>query len=167
MKLVAFLMNLPHATRDQVTVELKNGTSVKGEILSCSPVMNISMKNVKLSLPHQDPQQLQFMNIRGNQVRQVLLPDELNIEHVLETISTKTFPTQDAYRTFSGSRGRGGRGISRGSFGGRGRGSARGGFSSRARGGAMRGRGAHTPGFRRGGGTVTGSNSQPLGKRFN
>lgn len=77
-------MNLPSATNQPVTVELKNGTSVNGQVLSCTPSMNLSMKNVKLILPHRDPQLMQFINIRGNQIRQVLLPDDLNIESLLQ-----------------------------------------------------------------------------------
>lgn len=83
MKLVRVLMNLPTATSQPVTVELKNGNSVNGQILSCSPVMNLSMKNIKLIQPHQDPQLLQFINIRGNQIRQVILPDDINIDSLL------------------------------------------------------------------------------------
>lgn len=83
MKLVRFLMNLPGATNQPVTVELKNGHSINGQILSVSPAMNLSMKNIKLVQPHQDPQLLQYINVRGNQIRQILLPDELNIDGVL------------------------------------------------------------------------------------
>lgn len=83
MKLVRFLMNLPSTTNHPVTVELKNGNSVNGQLLSCLPLMNLSLKNIKLIQPHQDPQLMQFMNIRGNQIRQVILPDDLNIESLL------------------------------------------------------------------------------------
>lgn len=83
MKLVRFLMNLPSATNQPVTVELKNGSSVNGQVLSCTPLMNLSLKNIKLIQAHQDPQLMQFMNIRGNQIRQILLPDDLNIETLL------------------------------------------------------------------------------------
>lgn len=83
MKLVRFLMSLPNSTNQPVTVELKNGNSVNGQILSCSPAMNLSLKNIKLIQPHQDPQLLQFMNIRGNQIRQILLPEDLNIDSVM------------------------------------------------------------------------------------
>ncbi|GEQ71000.1 hypothetical protein JCM33374_g4681 [Metschnikowia sp. JCM 33374] len=89
MKLVRFLMNLPSATNQSVTVELKNGSSVNGQVLSCSPSMNISLKNIKLIQPHQDPQLMQFMNIRGNQIRQILLPDDLNIESLLSKSSAR------------------------------------------------------------------------------
>lgn len=89
MKLVRFLMNLPLATNQLVTVELKNGNSVNGQVLSCTPTMNLSMKNIKLIQPHQDPQLMPFINIRGNQIRQVLLPDDLNIESLLAKSAVK------------------------------------------------------------------------------
>ncbi|GBL51355.1 Sm snRNP core protein Smd1 [Candidozyma auris] len=89
MKLVRFLMNLPSATNQPVTVELKNGNSVNGQVLSCTPTMNLSMKNIKLIQPHQDPQLMPFINIRGNQIRQVLLPDDLNIESLLAKSAVK------------------------------------------------------------------------------
>lgn len=83
MKLVRFLMNLPTLTNQAVTVELKNGNSVNGTILLCLPLMNLSLKNIKLSQPNQDPQLLSYINIRGNQIRQIILPDDLDVEMVL------------------------------------------------------------------------------------
>lgn len=140
MKLVRFLMNLPNATNQPATVELKNGNSINGQILSCSPLMNLSMKNIKLIQPHQDPQLLQFISIRGSQIRQIILPDDLNIESVLAKSVVKIKGhgagpgNKDAAESSSirggtrggrgGARGgrggtRGGRGGSRGSRGGR------------------------------------------------
>lgn len=51
--------------------------------------MNVSLKNIKLIQPHQDPQLMQFMNIRGNQIRQIVLPDDLNIESLLAKSNMK------------------------------------------------------------------------------
>ncbi|KAK6453661.1 uncharacterized protein RJT20DRAFT_131023 [Scheffersomyces xylosifermentans] len=89
MKLVRFLINLPSSTTQPVTVELKNGNSISGQVLSCSPSMNLSLKNIKLIQPYQDPQLLQFINIRGNQIRQIILPDDINIESILAKSVTK------------------------------------------------------------------------------
>ncbi|ODV79560.1 Sm-like ribonucleo protein [Suhomyces tanzawaensis NRRL Y-17324] len=126
MKLVRFLMSLPGATNQPVTVELKNGTSVNGQILSSTPLMNLSLKNVKLIQPHQDPQLLQFINIRGNQIRQILLPDDLNIDSVLAKSVTKIKGNgagPGSQDLLSGAPKRGGRPM-RGGRGGRGRGRA-------------------------------------------
>lgn len=90
MKLVRVLMNLPSATSQPVTVELKNGTSVNGQLLLCLPLMNLTMKNIKLIMPHRDPQLMPFMSIRGNQVRQVILPDDLNLEQLLAKSVART-----------------------------------------------------------------------------
>lgn len=90
MKLVRFLMNLPSATNQPVTVELKNGNSVNGQVLSCTPLMNLSMKNIRLIQAHQDPQLMQYMNIRGNQIRHIKLPDDLNIETLLSRSVVRT-----------------------------------------------------------------------------
>lgn len=125
MKLVRFLMNIPNSTNQPVTVELKNGNIISGTMLSCNPLMNLNLKNVKLQQPLQDPILLDFINIRGNQVRQIILPDELNIESVLSKSETK-IKGQGAgpgARPESNGRGRGGfRGRGRGGRGGRGRG---------------------------------------------
>ncbi|KAK6461327.1 hypothetical protein DFJ63DRAFT_315128 [Scheffersomyces coipomensis] len=89
MKLVRFLMNLPSSTNQPITVELKNGNSISGQLLSCSPSMNLSLKNIKLIQSYQDPQLLDYMNIRGNQIRQIILPDEINIDNILAKSVTK------------------------------------------------------------------------------
>ncbi|QPG75351.1 hypothetical protein FOA43_002704 [Brettanomyces nanus] len=80
MKLVRFLMNLPNET---VQVELKNGTVIIGDIISVTPTMNMNLKNVKMTVRDRNPTQLEYVNIRGNQVRLVILPDELNVDKVL------------------------------------------------------------------------------------
>ena len=80
MKLVNFLMKLQN---ESVQVELKNGTMVQGTILSVSPTMNINLKDVKMTAVDRTPTALEHMTIRGNQVRMVLLPDELNLDSIL------------------------------------------------------------------------------------
>ncbi|KAH3665984.1 hypothetical protein OGAPHI_004173 [Ogataea philodendri] len=80
MKLVKFLMNL---NNEKVQVELKNGTIISGEIVSVSPSMNVNLRNVKMTVKHRNPVSLEYINIRGNQVRLVILPDELNVDSIL------------------------------------------------------------------------------------
>lgn len=89
MKLVRFLMNIPNSTNQPVTVELKNGNIINGTLLSCTPLMNLNLKNVKLQQKYQDPILLQYINVRGNQIRQILLPEDLNIDSVLEKSQTR------------------------------------------------------------------------------
>ncbi|CAK7895717.1 small nuclear ribonucleoprotein Sm D1 [[Candida] anglica] len=128
MKLVRFLMNMPNATNQPITVELKNGNSVNGQLLSCSPSMNISLKNIKLVQPHQDPQILQFISIRGNQIRQIILPDDLNIDNLLANSVVKI-------------KGSGAGPGNKDLAGGNDRKPTRGGFRGGRGGGASRGRG--------------------------
>lgn len=100
MKLVHFLMKLRN---EQVTVELKNGTTVWGTLQTVSPQMNATLTDVKLSLPNksgnsavasiflsggqhnaeQRATSLQYINIRGNTIRQIILPDSLNLDSLL------------------------------------------------------------------------------------
>lgn len=81
MKLVNFLMKLQN---EVVQVELKNGTTVKGTILSVSPAMNINMKDATMVIPNRDTTKLDHITIRGSQVRLVLLPDELDCDAILQ-----------------------------------------------------------------------------------
>jgi small nuclear ribonucleoprotein D1 len=81
MKLVNFLMKMQN---EVVQVELKNGAIVQGTILSVSPTMNINLKDVKMTVVNRQATVLEHMTIRGNQVRMVLLPDELNIDSILQ-----------------------------------------------------------------------------------
>lgn len=110
MKLVYFLKKLRN---EQVTVELKNGTTVWGTLQSVSPQMNVTLTDVQLSLPRggfnnaganalagiyladgqttssageglaKTTTSLQYINIRGNTIRQIILPDSLNLDALL------------------------------------------------------------------------------------
>ncbi|CAK9437633.1 uncharacterized protein LODBEIA_P20110 [Lodderomyces beijingensis] len=124
MKLVRFLMNIPNSTNQPVTVELKNGNIVHGTLLSANPQMNLNLKNVRLQQLYQDPILLQFINIRGNQIRQILLPDDLNIDAVLDKSQTK-IKGHGAGPSAKQVTARGARGGARGSGRGRGRGRGR------------------------------------------
>lgn len=100
MKLVHFLMKLRN---EQVTIELKNGTTVWGTLQTVSPQMNATLTDVRLSLPsksansaiagmylsggqpntERNTTSLQYINIRGNTIRQIILPDSLNLDSLL------------------------------------------------------------------------------------
>ncbi|AMD19074.1 HBR173Wp [Eremothecium sinecaudum] len=105
MKLARFLMKLRN---EQVTIELKNGTTVWGTLQTVSPQMNTTLTDVKLSLPNKAAKAavaalyltgakldtentkvdgsttfLQYINIRGNTIRQIILPDSLNLDSLL------------------------------------------------------------------------------------
>ncbi|QLG71948.1 hypothetical protein HG535_0C03000 [Zygotorulaspora mrakii] len=107
MKLVNFLKKLKN---EQVTVELKNGTTVWGTLQTVSPQMNATLTDVQLTLPNKRANSegnalasvylangelstdtstnttttsLQYINVRGNTIRQIILPDSLNLDSLL------------------------------------------------------------------------------------
>lgn len=131
-----FLMKLAGET---VTLELKNGSVVRGTIAGVDISMNTHLKNVKLTLKNKNPTALDSLSIRGNTVRYFLLPDSLNLDALLvdDTKKKVAAPT------------RGGRGGARGGRGGRG-GGMRGGRGG-SRGGGMGDRGGRGGGRGRGG----------------
>lgn len=87
MKLVRFLMKLNNET---VQIELKNQTIIQGTIISVSPNMNIILKKIKMVIKNRDPQLLDYINIRGNMIRDVILPDSLNLDLLLTESSLTT-----------------------------------------------------------------------------
>jgi small nuclear ribonucleoprotein D1 len=80
MKLVRFLMKLNNET---VVVELKNGTVVTGTVTGVDVSMNTPLKAVKLTVKGREPQQLDQLTIRGNNIRYFLLPESLPLETLL------------------------------------------------------------------------------------
>ncbi|CAN6626673.1 small nuclear ribonucleoprotein Sm D1 [Trichomonascus vanleenenianus] len=108
MKLVRFLMKL---TSESVQIELKNGTVVSGTIVSVSPNMNTTMRNVKMVIRDREPITMEYINIRGNNIRFYILPDSLPLDTLLIDDTPKPKTKKDS---------RGGRGGARGGGGGRG-----------------------------------------------
>lgn len=107
MKLVNFLKKLRN---EQVTIELKNGTTLWGTLQSVSPQMNATLTDVRLAVPQgrghgssaggalasvylagSAPEStdaslsatLQYINVRGNTIRQIILPDSLDLDRLL------------------------------------------------------------------------------------
>ena len=95
MKLVKFLMKMINQT---VTIELKNGTVVMGNITGVDISMNTHLKNVKLNRNGQELIQMDHLTIRGNTIRYFLLPEDLNIEQYLVDDSTKNKPKFNTIR---------------------------------------------------------------------
>ena len=116
-------MKLTHET---VTVELKNGTQVVGTITRVDVAMNTHLKAVKLQLKGRPAVQLDTLTVRGNNIRDFILPDSLPLETLLidDTPKSKA-KKKEAARAGARGRGRGTRG--RGGPRGRGRGGPRGG----------------------------------------
>merc|ERR1711998_642294 len=80
MKLVRFLMKL---NNESVTLELKNGSIVHGTITGVDNSMNTHLKSVKMTMKNREPQNLETLSIRGNNIRMYILPDTLNLDTLL------------------------------------------------------------------------------------
>ncbi|KAF8580937.1 Sm-like ribonucleoprotein [Ramaria rubella] len=115
-----FLMKLNNET---VTVELKNGSIVHGTITGVDMQMNTHLKTVKLTTRNRDPQSLDSLSIRGNNIRYFVLPDALPLDTLLVDDAPKP---KGKRKEDARGRGRGGRGGDRGRPRGRGRGRGRG-----------------------------------------
>uniref|UniRef100_A0A1I8JPC1 snRNP core protein D1 n=1 Tax=Macrostomum lignano TaxID=282301 RepID=A0A1I8JPC1_9PLAT len=123
LELVRFLMKLSH---ESVTIELKNGTVVHGTIIGVDVAMNTHLRQVKMTLKNKDPITLDFLSIRGNNIRYIILPDNLP----LDTLLVDDTPKIKKKKEGSGPAGPvGGRGRGRG----RGRAARRSAARSRAR----------------------------------
>ena len=77
MKLVKFLMKLAGET---VTIELKNGSVVKGTITNVDMSMNTHLKSVVLKQKGREEQNLDHLTIRGSNIRYYFLPESLPLE---------------------------------------------------------------------------------------
>ncbi|ODQ66624.1 Sm-like ribonucleo protein, partial [Nadsonia fulvescens var. elongata DSM 6958] len=107
-------------TNESVQIELKNGTIVAGTIVSVSPNMNTTLRNVKMTIKYRDPTSLDYINIRGNNIRYYVLPDSLPLDTLLIDDTPKLKDRAPKKEVPSRGRGgaRGGRGGARGSRGG-------------------------------------------------
>ncbi|CAG9334894.1 unnamed protein product [Blepharisma stoltei] len=80
MKLVRFLMKLVGET---VIIELKNGTIVQGTVIGVDINMNTHLKTVKLTLKKKNPILMDHLTIRGNNIRNFVLPESLPLDTLL------------------------------------------------------------------------------------
>ena len=86
MKLVKFLMKL---VNEVVTIELKNGDVITGTIVGVDNQMNTHLKTVKMTKKGRNPIQIKQSTIRGNTIRNVILPETLNLDIYLQDTSPK------------------------------------------------------------------------------
>jgi small nuclear ribonucleoprotein D1 len=86
MKLVKFLQKL---NREQVTIELKNGTVISGTVVGVDATMNAHLKKAKMTARGKNPMSYATLSVRGSTVRAWLLPDGLNLDALLVEESTK------------------------------------------------------------------------------
>lgn len=132
---------LKGAEGQDILIELKNGDTYNGKLISCNMFMNITIREVTRTNKDGDKfWEMPECFIRGNSIKYLRIPDE-----VITEVSEQEIANRKAYR---GGRGGGGRGGG-GRYNNDGRG--RGGYDNKGRGG--RGRGdSHGRGRGRGGG---------------
>ena len=113
MKLVKFLQKL---NREQVTIELKNGTVLQGTVVGVDATMNCHLRKVKMTVRGKAPKTIQVLSVRGSTMRAWLLPESLNLDALLvdepsnkerAVVPTNTGQSQQARGRGRG-RGRGG-----------------------------------------------------------
>ena len=120
MKLVKFLQKL---NREQVTIELKNGTVISGTVVGVDATMNAHLKKAKMTVRGKNPVSYATLSVRGSTVRAWLLPDGLNLDALLVEDAPKNVQKATPVGPGAG-RGRG-RGRGGGMRGSRGRGPGR------------------------------------------
>eukprot|EP00429_Kryptoperidinium_foliaceum_P056052 CAMPEP_0176086706 /NCGR_PEP_ID=MMETSP0120_2-20121206/43404_1 /TAXON_ID=160619 /ORGANISM="Kryptoperidinium foliaceum, Strain CCMP 1326" /LENGTH=125 /DNA_ID=CAMNT_0017420541 /DNA_START=94 /DNA_END=468 /DNA_ORIENTATION=+ len=80
MKLVKFLQKL---NREQVTIELKNGTVIQGTVVGVDATMNCHLKKAKVTVRGKNPVSYATLSVRGSTMRAWLLPESLNLDALL------------------------------------------------------------------------------------
>lgn len=91
--------------------------------------MNTYLRNVKTTVKGKNPVTLDFLSIRGNNIRYYILPDSLNLDNLLVDDTPKHAQSRIQPKVTKAGRGRGrGRGGGRGGRGGGGRGGGGGRF---------------------------------------
>lgn len=102
-------------SNETVTIELKNGSTIHGTITGVDVVMNMHLKVVRMTSPRlATPVQLEQISVRGNTIRQIILPDALPLEPLLVDDTPKAQLRQERVQVVRGktarARARGGRG---------------------------------------------------------
>ncbi|KAF3904842.1 hypothetical protein ABW20_dc0105454 [Dactylellina cionopaga] len=122
-------------------VELKNGETLNGHLVSCDTWMNLTLKEVIQTSPDGESfHRLPEAYVRGNNIKYLRVPDE--IIDIVKEQQAQQAASGDHHRSGGGDRGggnrrgTGGRGDHRGD---RGRGGGRGEFRGRGGGGRERG----------------------------
>ncbi len=70
MKLASFIQKLSGET---LSVTLKNGSVIQGNLIGSDVSMNMHLKSVKVALKGKNPVSMDALSIRGNNVRYIML----------------------------------------------------------------------------------------------
>lgn len=85
MQLIKFLYKL---IGERLTIELKDGSSVEGTLVNITSNMNVTMQQINWLKPKMGQTiKLDNLNLRGNVIRQIILPDTINIDNLLNEVN--------------------------------------------------------------------------------
>ncbi|XP_066551376.1 U6 snRNA-associated Sm-like protein LSm4 isoform X1 [Amia ocellicauda] len=113
---------LKTAQNHPMLVELKNGETYNGHLVSCDNWMNINLREVICTSRDGDKfWRMPECYIRGSTIKYLRIPDEI-IDMVKEEVVSKGRGRGGMQQNKQQGKGRGGPGAGRGVFGGRGRG---------------------------------------------
>eukprot|EP00543_Licmophora_paradoxa_P010231 CAMPEP_0202476002 /NCGR_PEP_ID=MMETSP1360-20130828/93192_1 /ASSEMBLY_ACC=CAM_ASM_000848 /TAXON_ID=515479 /ORGANISM="Licmophora paradoxa, Strain CCMP2313" /LENGTH=109 /DNA_ID=CAMNT_0049103185 /DNA_START=89 /DNA_END=418 /DNA_ORIENTATION=- len=105
MKLVKFLQKL---SREQVTIELKNGTVIQGTVVGVDATMNCHLRKAKVTMRGKSPKSFSTLSVRGSTMRAWILPESLNLDALLvDTEEDKVKPVVQQQAPKGRGRGRG------------------------------------------------------------
>ncbi|KAL7714525.1 Small nuclear ribonucleoprotein Sm D1 [Entamoeba marina] len=98
MKLVRFLMRL---TNEVVTVETKEGSCITGTVQGVDNSMNVHLKTAKCVKKNKNPINFDQITIRGMNIRNIILPETLNLDTLLVDTTAKAKIKAAVKTTFS------------------------------------------------------------------
>ena len=88
--------------KETVTIELKNGTVISGTVANVDPGLNCHLTRVRMTVRGKNPESLDTLSVRGNNIRYVILPDSLNLrESYPNTITKDEWYELDSITTYA------------------------------------------------------------------
>jgi small nuclear ribonucleoprotein D1 len=79
-------------SNETVSIELKNGTVISGTIVGVDLAMNTHLKTVKMTVKGKNPVSMEFLSVRGNTIRFYVLPDNINLDNLLQDTVVRPKP---------------------------------------------------------------------------
>ncbi len=79
-------------SNETVSIELKNGTVISGTIVGVDLAMNTHLKTVKMTVKGKNPISMEFLSVRGNTIRFYVLPDNINLDNLLQDTVVRPKP---------------------------------------------------------------------------
>eukprot|EP01129_Flabellula_baltica_P017376 TRINITY_DN9615_c0_g1_i1.p1 TRINITY_DN9615_c0_g1~~TRINITY_DN9615_c0_g1_i1.p1 ORF type:complete len:111 (-),score=31.98 TRINITY_DN9615_c0_g1_i1:76-408(-) len=86
--LIRFLMRMAMKS-EYVSIELKNGTVVRGKLVGVDFGMSCHLKNVKMTARDKPTIKIENMMVRGSTIRYVIFDDMLNLDTILNEVALR------------------------------------------------------------------------------